>query len=463
MRSLRGRLTLGVAAVLAAVLLASGLSVSAYVRRTEGESIDDRLRRTAELSQANAIDAVQDEVPLSDRRLDSVLRATGTSLRLTVGGASIAPIGSPPPTPTSKRDGLRTLEAAGRRYRVYTTSLRDPGLGFARLEVATRIERTERRQRELDRELELYGGLALLVAAALTFAFASLLLRPLRRLRRVTASIANDDDLDRRAPQAGPRELRALARSFDAMLTRLARSSADRERALEATRRFAADAGHELRTPLTSVQANLSTLRRHPELDAQRRGALLDDALAEQHRLVALLDGLQALARGDAAPLEHGVVDVAELAEQSVEAARARHPATTWAVALPAEPVEVDGWGPGLRLVADNLVENAARHGRAGGRVRVALERRGGEVELVVEDDGPGVPAADRERVFAPFARVAGTTADGSGLGLALVAQQAGHHGARVTLDASPALGGARVRVRLPTSGVAGDHNGHST
>ena len=86
------------------------------------------------------------------------------------------------------------------------------------------------------------------------------------------------------------------------MLARLGRSAADRERALTATRRFAADAGHELRTPLTTVQATLSALRRHPDLDAERRGVMLDDALAEQRRLVALLDGLQALARGDAGP-----------------------------------------------------------------------------------------------------------------------------------------------------------------
>lgn len=452
MRSLRGRLTAGVAAVLAGVLLVSGVSVSRYVARSQRESVDDRLRRTADLSQANALDAVQQEVPLTDSRLNSVLRASGTSLRLTVGGATIAPIGSPPPTPTARRDGVRTLETRGRRYRVYTTSLRDPALGgLARLEVATRLEAIERRQRQLDRSLLLLGALALVVASAGTFAFASLLLAPLRRLRRVTASIAGSEDLDRRIPaDEGPGELRALAASFDGMLTRLARSSADRERALEATRRFAADAGHELRTPLTSVQANLSSLRRHPELPPERRNALLDDALAEQQRLVALLDGLQALARGDAAPLEHRRVDLAELLDLSLEAARSRHPGTRWEVALPDDPVEVEGWAPGLRLVLDNLVENAARHGRPGGTVAVALQPGAGGVVLTVEDDGPGVPEAERERIFEPFARVAGTTAQGSGLGLALVAQQARHHRADLELDASERLGGARLRLRFP-------------
>ena len=451
MRSLRARLTSGVVLVLAVVLGVSGISVSAYVSRTERETLDERLRRTAELSSATAADAVQQEVPLSDRRVDDVLRAEGTSLRLSIGAAELPPIGVPPPGALAPGDGLRTLETGRGRFRVYTTSLSDPGLGgLARLEVATRVDRLESRQRALDRTLLGLGAIALGVAAALTFVFAHLVLRPLRRLRRLTASIAGDEDLDRRIPaDEGPGELRALAESFDAMLARLARSSADRERALAATRRFAADVGHELRTPLTSVQANLSTLRRHPELPERRRGELLEDALGEQRRLVALLDGLQALARGDAAPLAHARVDLAELLDETIEALRARHPRTTWVVAAPDDAVEVDGWAPGLRLVLDNLAENAARHGRPGGAVRITLERAGAEVVLSVEDDGPGIALAERPRVFEPFARVAGTTAPGSGLGLALVAQQARHHAAQVTIDDAPALGGARVRVRF--------------
>jgi len=451
MRSLRGRLTLGVVAVLVAVGLVSGVSVSSYVARTELETIDERLRRTAELSRANALDAVQQALPLADRRLDDVLRASGTSLRLTLGATELSRIGVPPPGPTARRDGVRTLAIDGKRYRVYTTSLNDPALGgLARFEVTSRLERIERRQRELDRGLLALGGSALLMTALGTWFFASVLLRPLRRLRALTASIATDEDLDRRIPaDEGPGELRALAASFDAMLQRLARSSADRERALAATRRFAADAGHELRTPLTSVQANLSALRRHPDIPPERRAELLDDALTEQQRLVALLDGLQALARGDAAPLAHTPVDLAELLDRTLEAAAAQHPDVEWQTVLPAAELEVEGWEPGLRLVLDNLVENAARHGRAAGTVRVTLERDGPRAQLTVEDDGPGVPEAERERVYEPFARLKGTAAPGSGLGLALVAQQAGHHGLSLELDDSELLGGARFRVRF--------------
>ena len=128
----------------------------------------------------------------------------------------------------------------------------------------------------------------------------------------------------------GPAELRSLAASFNEMLARLGRSAADRERALAATRRFAADAGHELRTPLTSVQANLSALSRHPDMPeraARRRWST--DALAENRRLVALLDGLQALARGDATPLELGDVELADLVGGGAGRG-ARAPTRTW-------------------------------------------------------------------------------------------------------------------------------------
>src|SRR3954453_8900696 len=195
----------------------------------------------------------------------------------------------------------------------------------------------------------------------------------------------------------------------------------DRNRALEATRRFAADAGHELRTPLTSVQATVSTIARHPEMPADQRGELAREALGEQRRLVELLDSLQALARGDAAPLERAEVDLAELVDASAGALAARHPSVSVAAEAPDEPVAYRGWEPGLRIMVDNLLENAARHGRSHGTVRIALrappEGRGPEIDG--DDDGPGIPPDERGRVFEPFRRVNGAAARaGSGLRL---------------------------------------------
>jgi two-component system sensor histidine kinase PrrB len=448
-RSLRGRLTLGVALVLAAVLLAAGAVASRYVASSERAALDDRLERTAELSRATAIAAVNDELPEDDKRLDAVLSATGTSLRLSLGGRVLLDTGAPPPQRPKLHAGLQTFESGGQRYRAYVTSLRDKGLGgLARQEVVTSLASFEDRQAALDRRLLALGLLALVAAGAGVWLAADLVLRPLRRLRRVASSVAEDEDLDRRVPPGGPTELRSLAASFNAMLARLGRSAADRERALAATRRFAADAGHELRTPLTSVQATLSALERHLELPPDRRAAMLGDALAEQRRLVDLLDGLQALARGDAAPLDRTEVDLVELVDAAATAAVERHPGVQLSAELPDVPVPVEGWEPGLRLLADNLVENAARHGRDGGRIRVALSPAASGALLTVDDDGPGIPEADRERIFEPFARLEATNGDGSGLGLAIVEQQARHHGAHVEVADSP-LGGARFSVQF--------------
>jgi signal transduction histidine kinase len=447
-RSLRGRLTLGIAAVLAAVLGVSGVLIYRDVAESERAALDDRLKRTAELSRETALAAVEEQLPDNDRRLDAVLSATRTSLRLLLGDTALLDTGADLPDRPAPRDGLRTFTDDGARYRSYTVSLQSSQLGgLAKLEVTTRLTATEERLDDLARNLALLGGLALLVAAAATWLAADLVLRPLRRLRRLTASIAGDEDLDRRVPVAGPSETRSLAASFNDMLARLGRSAADRERALEATRRFAADAGHELRTPLTSVKTTLSALRRHPDAAVGRRDALLDDALAEHDRLVTLLDGLQALARGDA-PLDETDVDLADVVDASVETARARHPGTRWEIELPRHDVTVRGWEPGLRLLIENLVENAARHGAAGGTVAVTLTD-GPRRELRVEDDGPGIAAADRERIFEPFVRLDGTRAPGSGLGLALVAQQARRHGTAVEVTESARLGGAAFVVRF--------------
>jgi signal transduction histidine kinase len=452
MRSLRGRLTLGITLVLAAVLLTAGGLVARYVDRSQRAALDDRLRRTAELSRATALAAVQQQLPENDRRLDAVLSATGTSLRLLLGREVLLDTGRPPPSRPPAGTGLRTFTADGRRYRAYTTTLHDPALGgLARLEVTTPLRGLERRQAALELRLAGLGLLVLLAAAAGVFLAADLVLRPLRRLRGATASIVGDEDLARRVPaDDGPRETRALAGSFNAMLARLGRSAADREQALAATRRFAADAGHELRTPLTSVQATLSALSRHPGLDAERRTAMVDGALGEHARLVALLDGLQALARGDAAP-EHDLVDLTELVDGIAGAVGARHPGTALATDAPEAPVAVRGWEPGLRLIVENLVENAVRHGRPDGTVRVSLTgaANGAGPLLVVEDDGPGVPGDERARIFEPFARLDGAGRPGSGLGLALVAQQARHHGAAVAVGDS-GLGGARFSVAFP-------------
>jgi two-component system sensor histidine kinase PrrB len=448
MRSLRGRLTLGVTIVLAVVLSGAGVMVSRYVNRSERAALDDRLKRTAALSRDTLLQVLSEGVT-KDKRLDNALIANRTSLRVILRNEPLPSFGPrPPSTRIARGDGLHTISVGGRRYRSYITRVPDSGLeGLARLEVTTPMRPVERKLAALDRRLAAFGLTALLLGGLGAWFAATLLLAPLRRLRAGTSRIAGTEDLDQRVPaDDGPGELRSLAASFNDMLARLGRSAADRERALAATRRFTADAGHELRTPLTSVQATLSALSRHPDIPVGKRTELVLDALSEHRRLVDLLDGLQAMARGDASPGEVGDVDLCEVVAASLDQASSRHPAVAWDSALPEEPVWIRGWEPGLRLLVDNLLENAARHGRPAGAVRVIVEPDG--PVLLVEDDGPGIAEEDRGRVFEPFVRVGESKAPGSGLGLALVAQQARAHGARIEIGTS-ALGGARFEVRF--------------
>jgi signal transduction histidine kinase len=448
MRSLRGRLTLWITVVLALVLALAVLVAARDVDRSERAALDERLVRTAQLSGGTALEAVQQALPTADERLDAVLSATRTSLRLTLGGTSLVNTGDPVPPHRHLPKGLSSFRSGGVNYRAYVSDLRDPSLGgLARLELTTRLTALEQRQNSLRNRLLLIGLIALLLAAAGAFVAGGVVLRPLRRLRSAAERIAGEEDLGQRVPaDRGPTETRGLATALNAMLARLSRSAADRERAIEATRRFAADAGHELRTPMTSIQARLSALARHPDEPPERRTEMAEEALEQQRRAVTLLDGLQALARGDAAPALEPL-DLADAVDAALAAARDRHAAVRWTSDVPDGAMAVDAWEPGLRSLLDNLLENAARHGRTGGEVRVTL--RGGDApEILVEDDGPGVPGADRARIFEPFVRLQDDGL-GSGLGLALVAQQARHHGADIVVDSAPELGGARFTVRF--------------
>ncbi|MBX7112621.1 MAG: HAMP domain-containing histidine kinase, partial [Dehalococcoidia bacterium] len=278
-----------------------------------------------------------------------------------------------------------------------------------------------------------------IATALLTRSLTRLALGPLDRLRDTAAELAETADLSVRVPAGeGPEEVDALAGDMNAMLERLETTADGREAALASARRFAADAGHELRTPLTSLHANLAT------------GAT-DAAERDAERLTALVDQLQQLARGEAGPPAHTEdVDLGELADSAVLTARQRHPELTATLDAPDRGPTLRGEAASLRMLLDNLLENAARHGRPGGTVAVTvtpLDGRG--AELLVDDDGPGIPADERERVLERFARGTGARGSGTGLGLSIAAAQAARHAGHLTLEDAP-LGGLRVRVVLP-------------
>jgi two-component system, OmpR family, sensor histidine kinase PrrB len=454
--SLRARITL--AAVLAVALagLAAGTALVAAVERDGRAAVDSDLRaRVARIAPAD------DEFEgrgfgrrPGPRGAERLLVGSGTFAQVSYDGQVYDQGGDVPDHVPSipSQDGFATIEIDGREWRSLTMALGPNGTD-PRLQLASSLAPVRARADNLRRLVLVIGLAALALTALAAWGFTTLAVRPLGRLRAGAARVSGADDLSTALPEhEGPVEVRSLARALNEMLGRLRASTAATERALHATRRFAADAGHELRTPLTGMRANLDALSRNPDLAPAERAALVADTAAEQERIVHLLEGLQALARGDAAEsLPREDVELADLVDSAVYGARRRHPGTEFELSDEIADAAVYGWGGGLRLLVDNLLDNAALHGRAGGRVRVGLRREDGALAVAVEDDGPGIPAAEREALLEPFARGAATTAPGTGLGLAIVAQQVALHGGALRLEDSP-LGGLGVHVRLPVA-----------
>jgi signal transduction histidine kinase len=222
---------------------------------------------------------------------------------------------------------------------------------------------------------------------------------------------------------------------------------------------FFSAVGHELRTPLASIRGYLETLLTG-DVDPANRRRFLQVAHGETLRLSRLLDGMFEISLLDlSVPFPArgaGRLDVALRAALEACAGRAEERGVTVRVA-PAEPVTVAIDGDRLALVFINVIDNAIKHGRSGGRVEVAADVAERAIAVTIDDDGPGIPAAERERVFALGQRGA-TGANGTGIGLALVRLLLERAGGRVEVRDSP-LGGARfalaiARAALPERNV---------
>lgn len=247
-------------------------------------------------------------------------------------------------------------------------------------------------------------------------------------------------------------EAQEYERLIDVLNTMLARL----EESFEVQRRFTADASHELRSPLTALRGELElALRREREPAEYRR--VIGSGLQEVDRLTSLVQDLLILARSDA-----GMMQPRLQATDAVQRARAVVDRLRPAARDAHVELRLDADGP-AELLADpalleqlvwNLVDNAIRHTPAGGAVEVAVRRSPSAVSLTISDTGPGVPAADRERIFERFhrgdeARTAHGDGGGTGLGLSIVRAIAEAHGGRVRVGAAPG-GGARFEVVLP-------------
>lgn len=282
--------------------------------------------------------------------------------------------------------------------------------------------------------LLLAASLGALVSALATWLVVHAALRPVAKMRGSVRALPPGERL---APSDSDDELRELAAGFNALLDR-------HEEATERLRRFTGDAAHELRSPVASIRVQAEVAVTNP--DTELASETLADILAESERLSSLLDGLLTLARSDAGELPSA--EPVELVSEA-RAALARLPSGSpqgrvsgvvgqaWAHAAHSE----------VELVLNNLLRNACHYARS--QIVVSVQARRSTVRVIVDDDGPGISAEHRGRVFDRFYRVADDRArasGGAGLGLAMVAETVRRRGGQVLVGESPE-GGARFQV----------------
>ena len=269
------------------------------------------------------------------------------------------------------------------------------------------------------------------------------LLKPLARMTRGIEA-KSPTDLSPVAEESRAYEVQSITAALNRLLGRL-------DHALEAERRFTADAAHELRTPLAALASRIQVLQRsHPAEQAPALAAQLQRLRADMMRTTSLVENLLQLARldpqsADAMPRER--LDLPNLLQEAADACAPTAAAHGTTLTIDARETALDGNRDALFTALRNLIHNAVSYGREGGQVRVAAERDGQFVALSVKDDGPGVAPADLERLTQRFYRVLGTNVPGNGLGLSIVARVADMH--RGQLRFGPGLDGRGLGVTL--------------
>ncbi|MDB4995790.1 MAG: uncharacterized protein JWM74_3222 [Myxococcaceae bacterium] len=448
------RLTLGLLGVTASTLLASFTTVYVLVQRDEVRDLDLALVAQAETVSRQA--SIEGDARVPEKPATSILRFAALY------GDDGAPqtythaFGGHPP-PTLRALGIEgrppdegvpvELEAVGKKLRgVVVPTARGPLL------FAVSRRSVDEDLRYLSRLLAaLFAG-----ALALTALIARFLGRRLAEDVSAIAATARDvaaGDLSARVAQGagrGSNETRALANDLDAMVAQL-------EKLMSAQRTFISHAAHELRSPLATLRGELQlALRRERTADEYR--AAVEKALTDAEELGQLAEDLLTLARVQQAPrptpTKPATVDVRTLVADAARMARGHAVAHGVRIDGPSGDAlesEVSGGRTDLARALRNLIDNAVTHSPEGGVVNVSARVSDGSVEIVIEDEGPGVDEHDADRIFTPFWR--GSSEEGhdlgAGLGLAIAREIARQHGGDIVLDRDRTRGAA-FALRVP-------------
>ncbi|MGO4203993.1 HAMP domain-containing sensor histidine kinase [Rhodococcus sp. TAF43] len=425
--SLRARVALVAALAATIVIAAIGFAFAVFLRVNSSEQLD--------------------------RTLDSVsLTVPSESAISGFGAAPTSPLVESDPavvsTPAAEvTDSVRATTIDGAAVRAKDV----PIIGAAGTLVAVSVPEDALSRAIRDQQWQVAGAaiVAIAVAAGLGWLLAGRAVRPLQRLAAATHTVG--DELPAALPDIrGAREAEELAEAIGHMLTRIGKAQSRTEAALGSARDFAAVSAHELRTPLTSMRTDLEVLATMPLSDEQR-AEIVRDVLATERQIENTLSDLESLAVGELSDADdHEDLDLVELADRCVQESARRLPDVAVELSTPPS-LPMRGLPSGLRLVLENAVTNAVRHGRAD-RVRITVADNGDRgVTIAVDDNGIGVPEHERATLFERFARGSSAHPEGSGLGLALIAQQASLHGGTAALTDSP-LGGARLQLDLPVT-----------
>lgn len=467
--SLRTRVALvsGVVAALVAVVL--GVAYFALLATTSSRQLDQTVSTMAVRVARPADVALAQPLP-------------GSHLHITSTGPGPGPVAALPSLPALPIPGLPLPDIPPHVVQIADNAIA-PVAGAPGMAVVLRPDRdavdSAIHRSQLIGLAVAVGGV--LLATALGWFLAGYAARPLRKLATATHGI---DTLEKLPPLSGRgvREAEDLSDAITRMLSRLETAHGETSRALAGARDFAAVCAHELRTPLTAMRTDLEVLATK-DLPAEQQRAVLDDVLLAERQIENTLTDLEQLAVGELTESDtFEPFELCETLDRAVQDARRRHPEVRIDL-TECTPTTVTGLPGGLKLIVTNAVANAVQHGHAN-TVTVAARRylpssddpstaaasrtdphtetpdaadqktlgldtpnSNTTVEIVIDDDGTGIPAPLRPQAFDRF--VKGPGSPGSGLGLALVRQQAEIHSGTAELDQS-ALGGVCLRVRIP-------------
>ncbi len=465
MRSYRGRLALRFGATLMLVALAGSAFGYIALRRILHSQLDRNLHRLAEIEASGAADAPDESVHFHEELLaaasERVVRPPHYAAVWSVDGEPVLRTenlgGRDLPLPegilrrvaTADTPEFFGFELDGRSFRalVYPLGLLGAQHRVHLLQVAAPTEHIETVLGHFLRLLVLLVLGGTVAASALGWWLAGHAVRPVLQLIEQAESLDMARSEHRMTADADTEELSRLVSVLNSMLARI-------DGAFEHQRRFLADAGHEIKTPLTILRGDVEVALRRLRSPAEYE-EVLRQTLDDLRGVSALAEDLITLARSDSGGLEPCPIDLT--VPQLLARVAERYTRTAKDVGMRLdieirEPLVINGDAGLIERALSNLVDNAIRYGRRGGRLSLtACPDADGRVRITVRDDGPGIPADEHSRLFERFYRgeTGRRTARGSGLGLAIVKAIVEAHGGRVDLE-SEAGRGTTVHLLLP-------------